>query len=152
MAWIVSLVGKTRVGTIDGFAEQAMSTGAIITVLANIPWGQVIDNAPKVADGAARLWGAVTGSRKPPAPEPGAQPLSETERLTAQVAALESATLALQEQMRASSELIKALADQNTQLVQRVEIHRVRLMRVSVAASVGGLLLAAVVVYLLLRS
>ena len=59
------MAGKTRVGTIAGFAEQAMSTGAIITVLANIPWGQVIDNAPKVADGAARLWGAVTGSRKP---------------------------------------------------------------------------------------
>lgn len=128
-----------------------MSTGAIITVLANIPWGQVIDNAPKVADGAARLWGAVTGSRKPPPPEPGAQPLSETERLEARVAALESATLALQEQMRASSELIKALADQNTQLVQRVEIHRVRLMRVSVAAGVGGLMLAGAVAYLLLR-
>jgi hypothetical protein len=128
-----------------------MSTGAIITVLANIPWGQVIDNAPKVADGAARLWGAVTGSRKPPAPEPGAQPLSEAERLKTQVAALESATLALQEQMRASSELIKALADQNTQLVQRVEIHRVRLVRLSVVAGVGGLMLAAAVAYLLLR-
>lgn len=128
-----------------------MSTGAIITVLANIPWGQVIDNAPKVADGAARLWGAVTGSRKSPAPEPGAQPLSETERLKVQVAALESATLVLEEQMRASSELIKALADQNTQLVQRVEIHRVRLMRVSVAAGLGGLLLAAACGYLLLR-
>ena len=129
-----------------------MSTGAIITVLANIPWGQVIDNAPKVADGAARLWGAVTGSRKPAAPEPGAQPLSETDRLKAEVAALESATLALQEQMRASSELIKALADQNTQLVQRAEMNRVRLMRVSVVVGVVGLLLAAAVVYLLLQA
>jgi hypothetical protein len=146
------LIGGPGIGTIGCFAEQAMSTGAIITVLANIPWGQVIDNAPKVADGAARLWGAVTGARKQTAPEPGAQPLSETERLKAQVVALESATLALEEQMRASSELIKALADQNTQLVQRVEIHRVRLMRLSVAAGVGGLLLAAAVAYLLLRS
>ncbi len=68
------------------------------------------------------------------------------------MAALESATLALQEQMRASSELIKALADQNTQLVQRVEMNRVRLMRVSVVVGVVGLLLAAAVVYLLLQA
>jgi len=54
--------------------------------------------------------------------------------------------------MRASSELIKALADQNTQLVQRVEMNRVRLMRVSVVAGVVGLLLAAAVVYLFLQA
>ena len=125
-----------------------MSTGAIITVLANIPWGQVIDNAPKVADGAARLWGAVTGSRKPAAPEAGAQPLSETDRLKAEVAALESATLALQEQMRASSELIKALADQNTQLVQRAELQRVRLVRLALAAGASTVLMLSAIVYL----
>ena len=52
---------------------------------------------------------------------------------------------------QASSELIKALADQNTQLVNRIELNRVRLQRASiVAASLGALLLSAVG-YLLLR-
>lgn len=132
-----------------------MSTGAILTVLANIPWGQVVDNAPKVASGAAKLWTAVTGARKQAAsanPEasaaPGAQAPSDLAALTAQVDDLRATVAQLQEQMQASSELIKALADQNTQLVQRVELHRVRLVRVAMAAGVAVLLLAAALVTL----
>jgi hypothetical protein len=34
----------------------------------------------------------------------------------------------LHQQMLASSELIQALADQNTQLIRRVEVNRVRLL------------------------
>ena len=65
--------------------------------------------------------------------------------------ALEETVKSLQGQMQASSELIKALADQNTQLVNRIELNRVRLQRASiVAASLGALLLSAVG-YLLLR-
>lgn len=128
-----------------------MSTGAILTVLSNIPWGQVVENAPKVADGAARLWNTVTSFRRSTVPAPqlddsAAEPVpSETEVLHAQIQALEAVVKNLQDQMQSSSELIKALADQNTQLVNRIELNRVRLQRVGIAcASVGGLLLAAV--------
>ena len=48
--------------------EFPMSTGVILTVLSNIPWGQLVENAPKLADGAAKLWSTVTGFRKPPLP------------------------------------------------------------------------------------
>lgn len=132
-----------------------MSTGAILTVLANIPWGQVVDNAPKVASGASKLWTAVTGARKqsagadPEAPAAStAQAPSELEALQAQVKGLQATVGQLQEQMQASSELIKALADQNTQLVQRVEINRTRLVRVTMAAGVAALLLLSAVLYL----
>ena len=132
-----------------------MSTGAILTVLANIPWGQVVDNAPKVASGASKLWTAVTGARKqsagadPEAPAAStAQAPSELEALQAQVEGLQATVGHLQEQMQASSELIKALADQNTQLVQRVEINRTRLVRVTMAAGVAALLLLSAVLYL----
>ena len=132
-----------------------MSTGAILTVLANIPWGQVVDNAPKVASGASKLWTAVTGARKqsagadPEAPAAStAQAPSELEALQAQVEGLQATVGQLQEQMQASSELIKALADQNTQLVQRVEINRTRLVRVTMAAGVAALLLLSAVLYL----
>lgn len=132
-----------------------MSTGAILTVLANIPWGQVVDNAPKVASGAAKLWTAVTGARKQSAsadPEASAasptQAPSALEALQVQVGELQATVAQLQEQMQASSELIKALADQNTQLVQRVELNRLRLVRVATTAGVSIALLLSAVAYL----
>jgi len=48
--------------------------------------------------------------------------------LQAHVLSLESATQELHEQMLASSELIKALAEQNTQLIRRAEVNRLRLL------------------------
>jgi hypothetical protein len=133
---------------------NSMSTGAILTVLSNIPWGQVVENAPKVADGAAKLWSSVTGFRKKsasassPTGSTGTPALTETEVLRAQVQALEEAVKSLTDQMQASSELIKALADQNTQLVQTVESNRVRLYRLAVVAAVAGVVLFAAIAFL----
>ncbi|MES2226478.1 MAG: hypothetical protein V4540_01760 [Pseudomonadota bacterium] len=134
-----------------------MSTGVILTVLSNIPWGQVVENAPKLADGAAKLWSTVTGFRKPPLPaaetpgSAGNDLPSDTAILETRVLALEETVRGLQDQMKASSELIKALADQNTQLVQRIELNRIRLGRVTAAAASCGLALLAAIAYLLLR-
>lgn len=131
-----------------------MSTGAILTVLANIPWGQVVDNAPKVAGGAAKLWTAVTGARKQRVLHPEAsasdtaQGPSELAVLRTQVQDLEATVQQLQEQMQASSELIKALADQNTQLVQRAELQRARLVRLALAAGASTVLMLSAIVYL----
>jgi predicted nucleic acid-binding Zn-ribbon protein len=129
-----------------------MSTGAILTVLSHIPWGQVVENAPKVADGAARLWSTVTGSRAKASTADetsaaaGARSATDTEALRARVEALEETVRNLSEQMQVSSELIKALADQNTQLVQGIELNRVRLVRLAWAtASACAALLGAVV-------
>lgn len=101
-----------------------------ITVLKAVPWGQVIDNAPKVVDGAKKLWSNV--SRKPEPEEfgaPGAQePSEKSEDLSVnkRLTALEKTTADLHEQMVESSALIKELADQNTQLIARIEANRVR--------------------------
>ena len=134
-----------------------MSAGTIITVLSNIPWGQVVENAPKVADGAMRLWNTVTNRKKEdsireehPASAADATP-SEADRLKARLLELDGSVKSLQDQMQASSELIKALADQNTQLVQRIELNRIRLVRYAVATASGGSMLLAVVIYLLIR-
>ena len=67
--------------------------------------------------------------------------------LTAHVSELETATKELQEQMLASSELIKALAEQNTQLILRIETQRRRMVGLATAlvlvgiAALGGLTL-----------
>jgi hypothetical protein len=56
--------------------------------------------------------------------------------LQARVAAAETAASDLHGQMLASSELIQALAEQNTQLIGRVETLRVRLQWLAVATAV----------------
>jgi len=113
-----------------------------LAVLQNVPWSEVINNAPKVADGAKKLWNAVT--RKPARPEEsdsGPPPAAPTESQTiaalqTRVNVLEAAAADLHGQMLASSELIKALAEQNAQLIQRIETNRVRLLRLSAATAV----------------
>lgn len=131
-----------------------MAAGTIITVLSNIPWDQVVKNAPKVADGAMKLWSAVTNRKKQDSSQnvhSAVAALSDPELLKAQLIRLEDNIKSLQDQMQASSELIKALAEQNTQLVQRIELNRARLVRYAVVTVLGGLALLAVVAYGLVR-
>ncbi|MFO7543038.1 MAG: hypothetical protein R6W97_09585 [Thiobacillus sp.] len=104
-----------------------------LAVLKIVPWTDVINNAPKVADGARKLWNAV--GKKAPASMPHPEPVEhavpgenpDMATLQVQIASLENAATEFHDQMLASSELIKTLADQNTQLVKRIETHRVRL-------------------------
>ncbi|WP_296491262.1 hypothetical protein [Rhodoferax sp.] len=103
-----------------------------LTVLKLVPWGDVIENAPKVASGAKKLWQSV--GKKPAVVVPvrpaadvvlGSGP-SAVADLQVRVASLEVAVADLHQQMLASSELIQSLANQNTQLIKRVEANRVR--------------------------
>ncbi|HSD38067.1 MAG TPA: hypothetical protein VLC92_11210 [Rhodocyclaceae bacterium] len=90
-----------------------------VSVLQLVPWGEVIANAPKIADTAKKLWGTV--AKKPDRELAGA---ADTLSPQARLDAAEAQIAQLHEQMLASSELIKALAEQNTQLVKRVETMR----------------------------
>jgi len=112
-----------------------------LVVLKSVPWSEVISNAPKVADGARKLWNTVAG--KPSSPEVseagsqptdllGSQPLTALE---ARVVTLEAAVSDLHGQMLASSELIKELADQNAQLIRRIETNRLRMLWLSAATA-----------------
>ncbi len=102
-----------------------------LTVLKMVPWADVIENAPKVAIGAKKLWDKV--GKKPATPELAPTVVSSTPeptlaQLRDQVAALQQVTEDLHQQMLDSTELIKTLAEQNTQLVKRVESNRKRLL------------------------
>ncbi len=119
-----------------------------LSVLKTVPWGDVISNAPKVADGAKKLWSSVGGKL------PTARPVASTENLDVPVqepglaqlqlrlAAVEARVAELHEQMRTSSELIQALADQNSQLISGLQACRVRLRWLAGATLVLGLLAA----------
>jgi len=121
-------------------------------VLQSVPWSEVIANAPKLADGAKKLWNAVAG--KPALPE---QPASDGQAAVSPtspaLAALEARTIALEAtvadlhgQMLASSELIKALAEQNAQLVKRIEANRIRMLWLT--ATTGMLAIATIAAWL----
>ncbi|MEZ5615950.1 MAG: hypothetical protein R3E35_12135 [Rhodocyclaceae bacterium] len=113
-----------------------------LTILQSVPWTEVIKNAPKVAEGAKKLWNAVGKQRaEGEDPDAGAQPAvahepHTLEALEARAAALEAAVSDLNQQMLASSELIKELAEQNAQLIKRIEANRKRTLWLAAATLV----------------
>lgn len=123
-----------------------------MSVLKMVPWSDVISNAPKVADGAKKLWSTVakkTGvatEAEAPAEPAAAHDLPAAELLAllrAQLARQEQRLSELHQQMVSSTALIQTLAEQNAQLVQRVEANRVRVRWLTLAVLVLGLGLAA---------
>lgn len=118
-----------------------------MTVLKLVPWGDVIENAPKVAQGAKKLWSNVGKKTplEPPATPTTAladDPRANVQALQSQVAELQVSVAELHQQMLESSALIKSLAEQNTALVRRVQLHRRWLMGVTLALAVLILALA----------
>ena len=119
-----------------------------LSVLKMVPWGDVIENAPKVADGAKKLWKTV--GKTPPVTEPAAAETQAAQSpeahsiaaLQTQLTATEAAVADLHAQMLASTELLQTLAGQNAQLVQRVEAQRRRLLWLSGAVLLLGVIAA----------
>lgn len=117
-----------------------------LTLLTKVPWVDVVSSAPKVAEGARKLWNAV-GKKPASAGQPAAAATLPPEQMAARVAALEDSVADLKNQMVASSELITALADQNAQLVQGIGVLRRRLIWLAIVLAV----VAVVAVFALLR-
>ena len=125
-----------------------------ITLLKTVPWADVIATAPVVADGAKKLWKSV--STKKATTEGGsaaesAVTVSPEMDVATRLAAIEATTADLHAQMEVSSELIKALAEQNTELVRRVEANRQRLLWLSVTA-LASLVTATLCLVLILKA
>jgi hypothetical protein len=119
-----------------------------MSVLKMVPWSDVISNAPKVADGAKKLWSTVakkTGvaGESAPAEAPAAPqdlPAAELLALLQEQLARQEASLSdLHQQLLSSTALIQSLAEQNAQLVQRVEANRVRVRWLTLAVALLGL-------------
>lgn len=128
---------------------------AWLTVLKAVPWVDVISNAPKVADGARKLWGSV--ARKAPeaadagsaAGVPIGHKAASIAELEVRLASAESAAADLHQQMLVSSELIKQLAEQNAQLIARIDANRVRMRWLAGAtAALGAVAVTALVMAL----
>lgn len=128
-----------------------------MAVLQLVPWSDVISNAPKIAEGAKKLWNTV--GKKPPLQDSsnGRSPLAVDDRPSGMAAmekrlqAMEAATAELHEQMLASADLIKTLAEQNTQLVKRIEVNRARLVTLAAMTVVVAIIAITSLTLLLMR-
>lgn len=122
-----------------------------LTVLQSVPWSDVVRNAPKVAAGAKKLWGSVAHKDADGVDHTAdleAQSRQPPEHLTlgnlqAQIATLQSVAGELQQRLTESTGLITALAEQNAQLIQRIEAMRKRTARFGAALVLVGLVSGA---------
>lgn len=129
-----------------------MAAGTLFSILANIPWGQVVDNAPVIAESAVKLWKAARRKKSAQSPEQDSEAdaaQTGSGSLNERLVAMEEHIRSLEEQMSTSAELIKALAEQNALLVRRFELNNTRLRRLAVATAIGGVVLLGSIAYLL---
>lgn len=127
-----------------------------LTVLQNVPWTDLLRNAPQIADGAKKLWKSVARQTGiDPNAVPSATPVargatdSDPAALAMQVQTLERRVADLHQQMLESSALIQSLADQNAQLIARIDTDRRRARRwLAVVAVLAPLLGASLALWL----
>lgn len=128
-----------------------------LVVLQSVPWSQVIDNAPKLAEGAKKLlrtvsnWSPVDLSPADKAELPADSEAETIAALQVRLAAMEHAVKGLHEQMLASSELIKTLADQNAELIKHIEGNHLRFRWLGAVVAVTALVALLSLILLLVR-
>ncbi len=117
---------------------------AWLKVLKAVPWSDVIAAAPQVANGARKLWDTV--GRKQGAPgamgEEAIMPAQAmgddgVALLAVHIEQQDVAIAQMHNQLREASKLITELADQNAQLIAKMEAARGRLQVVGVIAAAG---------------
>ncbi len=134
-----------------------MLARTILKVASQIPWDKVIELAPTIAERAGTLWTTIKNKKKPLSVDESSvyasysTELSESDILKGRLDLLAQRVESLEEQLQASSGLLKTLAEQNTSLVQRMELHRIGLIRQTLIFSGVGAVLAGMIVFLFIR-
>jgi len=128
------------------------------TVLKTVPWSEVISAAPQVATGARRLWDTVNRNAGAVDPATGLSPemaAQEDDIIGLLVARSEQSDAELNDlrnQMRSASELIANLADQNAQLIAKMDVQRQKITWLSVTAGLSGLLAVVALILVAVRT
>lgn len=106
-----------------------MALGAIFTVLASIPWRDVIETAPKIAEGGSKLRNMV--SRRKNINEESEskdsnikKKMTEIEIVKLDIDSLKGNIDDLNLQMQVSADLIKDLTQNNLVLIEKIENNR----------------------------
>jgi hypothetical protein len=127
------------------------------SVLKTVPWSEVIHAAPQVASGARRLWDTVNRKQgamaaDDMAPEAYAREEDVFGAVVARMEHNEAVLIDLHNQMRSASELIANLADQNAQLIAKVDAQRTKIAWLGAAAGLSSLLALVALVLVSVRT
>ena len=121
-----------------------------LTALKVIPWGDVIEHAPKVLKGARDLLNQQRQRRREAAPAPDAAAIEapgptppELRELQQQLATAREDLTRLQQTQDQITQTVAELAEQNTRLVAAVELLRTRTRLLMGAVVVLAVVLAA---------
>ena len=123
-----------------------------------LPWADMIEKAPKIAEGATKLWDVVSRSKarinaKPkdgvaPARLPEEQAAAALElKLSANDAAIEM----LHDQMVAAVRVTADVAMQNEQLIKRMDVLNRYLLRASIALGLVSVMAVSALILALVR-
>lgn len=128
------------------------------TVLKTVPWSDVISAAPQVATGARRLWDTVNRKSGAVDPATGLSPEMAVQEddiiglLLARAEQNDAELTDLRNQMRSASELIANLADQNAQLIAKIDVQRQKITWLGVTAGLSALLAVVALVLVAVRT
>jgi len=138
-------------------ASEIMAIPWLAAAFKAIPWKEVVTAAPSIVEGTKKLWSSVsrTEQQRSPVHEPPDESSStrsdHLSAIEARLVSIEARATQIARQAVTSAELVKSLAEQHAQLVQAVEILRIRtrklvwFSRVVVGLAIGLLLLWMIV-------
>lgn len=128
------------------------------SVLKTVPWSEVISAAPQVATGARRLWDTVArksagaaGTMSEPMMDDDAQD-DFFGTLVMRVEKNELSLADLRAQMLQASEIIANMADQNAQLIAKMDAARKRMRWLGMAAGLSSILALVALALVLART
>ena len=121
-----------------------------VTALKLVPWGDVLEATPQILQAAKKL----LGSTRQGTADAAAGTLTRANDTTTPPVALQLQQLRervarLEQEQQESAVLIQSLAEQNAQVVQAVEVLRLRNQRLTAAIALLGAVCAGLIVWAL---
>ena len=121
-----------------------------VTALKLVPWGDVLEATPQILQAAKKLLGSTRqGTADAAAGTLAGAGDAATPPVTLLLQQLRERVARLEQEQQESAVLIQSLAEQNAQVVQAVEVLRLRNQRLTAAIALLGAVCAGLIVWAL---
>ena len=121
-----------------------------VAALKLVPWGDVLDATPQILQAAKKLLGSTRqGTADAAAGTLAGAGDAATPPVALQLQQLRERVARLEQEQQESAVLIQSLAEQNAQVVQAVEVLRLRNQRLTAAIALLGAVCAGLIVWAL---
>jgi chromosome segregation ATPase len=121
-----------------------------VTALKLVPWGDVLEATPQILQAAKKLLGSTRqGTADAAAGTLAGAGDAATPPVALELQQLRERVARLEQEQQESAVLIQSLAEQNAQVVQAVEVLRLRIQRLAAAIAVLGAVCVGLIVWAL---